>query len=447
MVIRSAPKMDGSKTFEVIKPSVVFGVSEEKLGDDGVLFLRLSDGRGWVFDRKPGVGTMCVRALLWRYHCGDQTPLVIRAGSNIDGARTQHTLAPGEVFCAAREQMGLDGVLYLELADGRGWAFDKKPGVGVMCARFQSPSQVLDAAADGFSVWCYDAGDGKPIVLRKEPKLDGMRSSEMMQPGEVFRVRRELRGDDGVLFLELSDGRGWLFDRKPDSGRMCVKHERVILHIYDVPSEEALQRINGIARALGTGAFHAGVEVFGQEWSFGSSGEGDDHEDATGVFSCPPRGCDGHSYRESLPMGHTSLTEEEIRQLIARLTKEWKAKDYSLLRRNCCHFSNLFLAEMGVDELPTWVRNLSTAGAALNDAAKAFDERRRQVVTRGKLTRGTDPTEGFQFGDLTIGIAATMGAHVTDLVKGNELVRRVSHTVTASVEEVRQNLTMSCDGN
>ena len=50
MVIRSAPKMDGSKTFEVIKPSVVFGVSEEKLGDDGVLFLKLSDGRGWVFD-------------------------------------------------------------------------------------------------------------------------------------------------------------------------------------------------------------------------------------------------------------------------------------------------------------------------------------------------------------------------------------------------------------
>ena len=28
--------------------------------------------------------------------------------------------------------------------------------------------QVLDAAADGFSVWCYDAGDGKPIVLRKD---------------------------------------------------------------------------------------------------------------------------------------------------------------------------------------------------------------------------------------------------------------------------------------
>ena len=30
---------------------------------------RLADGRGWVFDRKPGVGSLCVRheTTLWNY--------------------------------------------------------------------------------------------------------------------------------------------------------------------------------------------------------------------------------------------------------------------------------------------------------------------------------------------------------------------------------------------
>lgn len=45
---------------DIIRVNEVFEVSETIHGEDGVVYLRLSDGRGWLFDRLPGVGTMCV---------------------------------------------------------------------------------------------------------------------------------------------------------------------------------------------------------------------------------------------------------------------------------------------------------------------------------------------------------------------------------------------------
>jgi len=62
--------------------------------------------------------------------------LETRAVPDVDGPRTGHLLMPGDSFLVAEELMGPSGVRYLRLADGRGWAFDYKPGVGPMCARY-----------------------------------------------------------------------------------------------------------------------------------------------------------------------------------------------------------------------------------------------------------------------------------------------------------------------
>ena len=72
----------------------------------------------------------------WRYVPPTELPLAIRALPQVVGPRTEHYLRPGEAFCVAQElYRGLEGVVYLKLADGRGWAFDRLPGVGVMCER------------------------------------------------------------------------------------------------------------------------------------------------------------------------------------------------------------------------------------------------------------------------------------------------------------------------
>mmetsp|Transcript_73344 Transcript_73344/g.218939 ORF Transcript_73344/g.218939 Transcript_73344/m.218939 type:complete len:518 (-) Transcript_73344:147-1700(-) len=50
-----APRLRG----ELLRPGDVFRISEGRVGDEGVTFLRLADGRGWSFDRLPSVGVLC----------------------------------------------------------------------------------------------------------------------------------------------------------------------------------------------------------------------------------------------------------------------------------------------------------------------------------------------------------------------------------------------------
>lgn len=73
------------------------------------------------------------------------------------------------------------------------------------------------------TAWRFDAGDGAHINIRSVPAIDGPQTGCILQPGEVFQVSREWVGREGVLFLELSNGRGWVFDSKPGVGIMCVR--------------------------------------------------------------------------------------------------------------------------------------------------------------------------------------------------------------------------------
>lgn len=138
----------------------------------------------------------------------------------------------------------------------------------------------------------------------------------------------------------------------------------VVVHIYDVGANEVVTRVNEALRPLGTGAFHAAVEVYGEEWSYGGT-----EDDVTGVFSCVPKQCEMHTYRESLPMGRCPLSENDCAELLERMSQEWRGLDYDLLRKNCCHFSAEFVDRLGVGPMPPWVTQLAGAGATLQKAA------------------------------------------------------------------------------
>jgi hypothetical protein len=135
----------------------------------------------------------------------------------------------------------------------------------------------------------------------------------------------------------------------------------VTLHIYDVGDQQAVSQVNKFLKPVGTGAFHGAVEVYGKEWSYGFTDEG------TGVFDCPPKGCLAHTYRESVPMGQTQLSAEEVEALLDELAVKWPGSEYDLLRRNCCTFSDELCSQLGVGNIPRWVTNLAGAGATLQD--------------------------------------------------------------------------------
>lgn len=144
--------------------------------------------------------------------------------------------------------------------------------------------------------------------------------------------------------------------------RSCEDEEGEVvwLNIYDV-SGGTTQWVNDLIRPLGTGAFHAGVEVYGQEWSYGYNAEG------SGVYCSKPRSSGQHKYRESVAMGATKLSKAAARDIIAELRKEWNGAAYELLVRNCCHFSDALCRGLGVGPIPEWVMHLAGAGKSLAD--------------------------------------------------------------------------------
>jgi len=137
--------------------------------------------------------------------------------------------------------------------------------------------------------------------------------------------------------------------------------EPVWLHIYDV--KESVEWVNNLIRPAGAGAFHAAVEFFGMEWSFGYSPEA-----KTGVYSCCPRSNKQHKYRESVAMGGTPLAPELVSEILGELAGEWQGRSYDLLLRNCCHFSDVLCRRLGVGPAPSWMTALASAGASLVDS-------------------------------------------------------------------------------
>mmetsp|Transcript_63644 Transcript_63644/g.165430 ORF Transcript_63644/g.165430 Transcript_63644/m.165430 type:complete len:628 (+) Transcript_63644:33-1916(+) len=164
----------------------------------------------------------------------------------------------------------------------------------------------------------------------------------------------------GIRGATPAGARRWDSDGGPTKSK-------VTLHIYDVVGHALVRNVNCIFRALGTGAFHTGVEVYGQEWSYGFS-----DQRHSGVFCCTPKSCNVHTYREAVEMGQTTLSPGEIKTLIEEMARAWPGTEYDLLRRNCCHFTDELCRRLGTGPLPYWVTNLASAGASLIDNGLDF---------------------------------------------------------------------------
>lgn len=154
----------------------------------------------------------------------------------------------------------------------------------------------------------------------------------------------------------------------------------VMLHIYDLSTDPDVKAVNRVLRsALGTGAFHCGVEVYMKEWSFRKAKHG------TGVFWEFPRRCPGASYSDSIFMGNTLMSESEVLSLIQAMALDWQGKRYNILKRNCCHFSAALCKHLGAGEtFPEWCLNLASTG---NDIVEGVGVMASEVDNCGKCVK------------------------------------------------------------
>jgi hypothetical protein len=105
------------------------------------------------------------------------------------------------------------------------------------------------------------------------------------------------------------------------------------------------------------------------EWSFAASNSG------TGVFWCEPCAAGIGTFKQTVDMGESERSVEDVLVLIRKIAPQWKAREYSTISRNCQHFSNTFLQFLIPSaRLPSWLTAASDSlqiFAAIPDFAPA----------------------------------------------------------------------------
>lgn len=138
---------------------------------------------------------------------------------------------------------------------------------------------------------------------------------------------------------------------------------QAILHIYDLKGTEST---NNTTLGLGMGIFHAGVEVFGVEWSYGFLDIDPEDRPVSGVYPVRPRKCPIGTFRESVHLGPVRAhSARDVWRLLGSLAGEWLGCEYHPLRHNCLTFCEDLINHLGVQTMPAWVGRLAAAADVL----------------------------------------------------------------------------------
>jgi hypothetical protein len=126
----------------------------------------------------------------------------------------------------------------------------------------------------------------------------------------------------------------------------------IMLNVYDVSNDSRIENLNDYIKAVGAGGiFHVAIEVFGREWSFGSTRNNIKRcRNISGVFSSIPKQRPMHHYRETIYLGDCHLAHSQVQGILKSLKPLWLAHSYNLFRKKCCFFSREFAMELGVGD-------------------------------------------------------------------------------------------------
>lgn len=145
------------------------------------------------------------------------------------------------------------------------------------------------------------------------------------------------------------------------------------LNVYDLRGTE---NVNENISPWGFGVFHAGVEVYGVEWSFGFVAACDPSAPpASGVYPIIPRSSPIGTYRQTVGLGKLqSHTATDVWKLLTGLAGEWLGHSYHPFNHNCLHFCAELCGHLGLDPPPDWVGRLpGVADALLTPLCDALD--------------------------------------------------------------------------
>lgn len=132
----------------------------------------------------------------------------------------------------------------------------------------------------------------------------------------------------------------------------------VVLNVYD------MYWINQYTFPVGLGVFHSGVVVHGKEYAFGGH-----PYNWSGIFEMSPKSVetlgDDFKFRETVTIGTTSLSPNEVEDLVRQMGLNYQGCSYHLIDKNCNHFTSEFCEVLCSKPIPGWVNRLATVSSYL----------------------------------------------------------------------------------
>mmetsp|Transcript_13474 Transcript_13474/g.29722 ORF Transcript_13474/g.29722 Transcript_13474/m.29722 type:complete len:385 (-) Transcript_13474:152-1306(-) len=211
------------------------------------------------------------------------------------------------------------------------------------------------------------AAPGQP-TWRSNCSVDTARLDDIVASEGVFE-------STGMLLVYAAEGQGEESkDINESEGGAVVgaqpglSQEKVMtpvsLNVYDLSKSSLVGFWNRTAAGLGVGgAFHVGVEIFDQEWSYGWTQTG------SGIACCPPYRHPNHVFLVSVPLGQICCSRLELLSAL-RSMGSWSGTDYNVIHHNCIHFAEALVDHLGVGPLPRWVATLSKHMEAVTSPIK-----------------------------------------------------------------------------
>eukprot|EP00930_Biecheleria_cincta_P002566 TRINITY_DN103575_c0_g1_i1.p1 TRINITY_DN103575_c0_g1~~TRINITY_DN103575_c0_g1_i1.p1 ORF type:complete len:323 (-),score=54.51 TRINITY_DN103575_c0_g1_i1:69-1037(-) len=137
----------------------------------------------------------------------------------------------------------------------------------------------------------------------------------------------------------------------------------VWLHVYDLgPISKLLVNSWAINSRDSSclGIFHVGIEVLNVEFSFQAMADCGEDDNITGLTWHNPKSHPRHVYRESVCLGNSALDAKQVGNLLEKLEKEWTARTYHCLTKNCVDFAEHFATCLGAPfPFPKWAHGLA----------------------------------------------------------------------------------------
>lgn len=165
---------------------------------------------------------------------------------------------------------------------------------------------------------------------------------------------------------------------------------QVFLNVYDVTNTQSentnntIVKINSVTRDIGLGGiFHGAIQIDQYEWSFGYC------EHGTGVYACRARSNPMYTFRESIDLGPTPKSKQQIHDIMNRLKHEWPGVSYDLFARNCCTFCDVLARQLETKPVPGWLNRFAAGADATLTFANEVSTVARRVSQNVTTTAGS----------------------------------------------------------